>query len=140
MTTYFKDAPGPDRLPIPQWALDLGFTDQSWHNEMMARMEYEIPPHNEEMVGERSKGRLIVTLWVTNEKPADRENSDTDRRFVAMVSDRDFSDTVLMIHPGTDDEEEFRLTVVSFMAFLQYRDQAVLKEAGRLAAQRAPER
>jgi len=76
-----------ENMEVPQWALDEGFEDSSWHNDAAARMFLT-----------RSPG---VNLWVAEERPEDRECS-TGKRYTLQVEIDSEANTFLT----TDDHAE----------------------------------
>lgn len=83
-------------LEIPKFALDLGFIDQSWHNDAAAHM---------------SKGRLH--LWVAEVDPEQREYPQAPR-FTLEISEsaEDYGYPVTLLR--TDSEEQISTAIRAF--------------------------
>lgn len=81
---------------FPQFLIDLGFQDQSWHNDAAAQARY------------RLKGGNNLVVWVAPEKVEDREYTG-QTRFAICVYDKDYEDCQELLL--TDDADQCRLTV-----------------------------
>lgn len=65
-------------IEIPQWALDLGFEDESWKNDGAARLTKTLP-----------NGQVLV-IWVAENDPKDRDNDlITDKYMIEIMKDHD---------------------------------------------------
>lgn len=84
MTTFFKD-PCHGPTVFPPWAIGLGFTDVSWHNDAAARAQLELS-HLHYETNDQIYG---LDLWVAVEDPAAREGAhqgETFPRFMVWVT------------------------------------------------------
>lgn len=82
MTTYFKDTcHGPTEFP--QWAIDLGFIDVSWHNDAAAKADLPLPriwPETKSF----DDHAYAIGMWVSREKLQDREDDNMPRFIVSF--------------------------------------------------------
>ncbi len=108
MTTFFKEHP---TLVFPQWAIDLGFEDESWHNDACARTTLRFP----KTIDERAD--LLITLWVNYPEYEDRE---IGPRFGLVMNDAEDYECLLSFYSG-ENEEGCRLTAYRVQQLLRTR-------------------
>lgn len=81
---------------FPQFLIDLGFRDNSWHNDAAAQATFPLRSGN------------ILVVWVSPEKVEDREFSD-QKLFTVCLYDSDYENCQDLLQ--TDSAEQCRLTV-----------------------------
>lgn len=82
-------------IAVPAWMDELGFTDQSWHNDTCARAVLWIDEEK----------HLGVCVWVERERPEDREWSEFSRYSVeALLCESHWCDgEAPLLYLGDDD-------------------------------------
>jgi len=106
--TYFKEHPD---VAIPSWLSRLGFTDQSWHNDAMPKMELTLA------TGHRDNGlrfSLTLVVWVNYDDPGRREIG--PKWMVEVTMDHQSTEDGALYHG--EDEEMARQTVIHYIASL----------------------
>lgn len=110
MTTYFKEYRA---IMFPQWAIDLGFKDVSWHNDAMPHCTIEL------------KGPevtpLILELWVDYEDREQREVPSWPRYMAGLAWEEQRSEGFLVNIYHGEAENDCRYLVEKFVALLRRR-------------------